>query len=57
MKQLYKKMLSMDLPAGLKVAIADSVGEVDYRISQGADEEVQLIALLAKLSSLKESAS
>lgn len=57
LKQLYKTMLSMDLPAGLQVAIADSVGEVDYRISQGADEEVQLIALLAKLSSLKGSSS
>ena len=29
--------------------LADAVGEVDFRLVEGADEEVQLSALLARL--------
>lgn len=51
LKQIYHHMLDMDLPSDLKVDLVDTVGEVEYRLSQGADEEIQLTALLAKLSS------
>ncbi|MEM2123186.1 MAG: replication factor C small subunit [Candidatus Bathyarchaeia archaeon] len=51
LKQIYYQMLNMDLPGDLKVDLVDAIGEVEYRLSQGADEEIQLTALLAKLSS------
>ncbi|MEM3108756.1 MAG: hypothetical protein QW569_03315, partial [Candidatus Bathyarchaeia archaeon] len=50
LKQIYRRMLDMNLPGDLKVDLVDTVGEVEYRLSQGADEEIQLTALLAKLS-------
>ncbi|MGC8962018.1 MAG: replication factor C small subunit, partial [Candidatus Bathyarchaeia archaeon] len=50
LKQIYHHMLNMDLPGDLKVDLVDTIGEVEYRLSQGADEEIQLTALLAKLS-------
>lgn len=50
LKQIYSYTLSMDLSGDLKVDLADTIGEIEFRLSQGADEEVQLTALLAKLS-------
>jgi len=38
-----------DVPEPWKVKLADVVGEVDFRLVQGSDEEVQLSALLARL--------
>ncbi len=38
-----------DIPEEWKIRLADVVGEIDYRLVEGSDEEVQLSALLAKL--------
>ena len=38
-----------DVPEPWKVKLADAIGEVDFRLVQGSDEEVQLSALLARL--------
>jgi len=37
------------IPERLKVRLADVIGDIDFRLVQGADEEVQLSALLARL--------
>jgi len=37
------------IPERWKVKLADVIGEIDFRLVQGADEEVQLSALLARL--------
>lgn len=37
-----------DIPEPWKIRLAGIVGEVDYRLVEGADEEVQLSALLAR---------
>jgi replication factor C small subunit len=38
-----------DVPEPWKIRLADLIGEVDFRLVQGADEEVQLSSLLARL--------
>jgi len=38
-----------EIPERWKIKLADVIGEVDFRLVQGADEEVQLSALLARL--------
>ena len=49
-KQVHSEIFNMKVPEKKKVSLADVIGEVDYRISQGADEEVQLSAMLARLA-------
>jgi replication factor C small subunit len=49
-KQLHHELFRMELPERRKVTLADFIGEIDFRISQGADEEVQLSALLAEMA-------
>ncbi len=49
-KQVHREIFDMKIPEKKKVNLADIIGEVDYRIAQGADEEVQLSAMLARLA-------
>jgi replication factor C small subunit len=48
-RQIHTEIFRSDTPEKWKIRLADIVGEVDYRLVEGADEEVQLSALLAKL--------
>jgi replication factor C small subunit len=50
-KQMHREIFSSDLsiPEDIKVTIADYIGEINFRLAEGADEEIQLNALLAKL--------
>lgn len=48
-KQVHNEIFRLDVPEVWKVRLADAVGEVDFRLVEGADEEVQLSALLARL--------
>ncbi len=48
-KQIHIELFRIDVPENLKVKLAEIVGEVDFRLVEGADEEVQLSALLARL--------
>jgi replication factor C small subunit len=48
-KQVHSEIFRLDIPEAWKVRLADAVGEVDFRLVEGADEEVQLSALLARL--------
>jgi len=56
-KQIHSEVFRMAIPEKKKVAIADAIGEVDYRLVEGADEEVQLSALLARLALVAERAN
>lgn len=49
-KQVHSEIYRMELPEKEKVELLDTAGEIDYRLVQGADEEVQLSALLARLA-------
>ncbi len=40
---------AIDLPDDAKVEIAETAADIDYRLTEGSDEEIQLTAFLAKL--------
>lgn len=48
-RQIHTEIFRAEIPEPWKIRLAGIVGEVDYRLVEGADEEVQLSALLAKL--------
>lgn len=48
--QIYKQIISIDLPDEIKVELVDRVGEYTFRIIEGANERIQLEALLAQLT-------
>ena len=45
--QMHRLVINMDIPAREKVELMDRVGEADYRITEGANERIQLDALIA----------
>ena len=45
--QIYRAMLDMTIPDRLKVDLIDRVGEIDFRMAEGANERIQLEALIA----------
>ena len=47
-RQMHTEIFRTDIPEPLKIKLAEAVGEIDYRLVEGSDEEVQLSALLAK---------
>ncbi len=53
-KQLHREIFSPDfkVPEELRVIIADYLGEIQFRLVEGADDEIQLNALLARLALL-----
>jgi len=50
LRQIHSEIFRFDMPEKWKIRIIMEVGEADYRISQGASEEVQISALLARLA-------
>jgi replication factor C small subunit len=48
-RQIHTEIFRAEIPEPWKIKLADIVGEIDYRLVEGADEEVQLSALLARL--------
>lgn len=51
-KQIHREVFSTELkiPEDLKILIADYAGEIQFRLTEGADDEVQLNAFLARLA-------
>ncbi|ARM75681.1 replication factor C small subunit [Acidianus manzaensis] len=51
-KQIHREITSndLDVPEELRVLLMDYLGEVEYRIVEGADDEIQLSALLSRLA-------
>ncbi len=48
-KQVYREVVALDVPDSVKVHLVDRVGEYSFRLGEGADERIQLEALLAQL--------
>jgi replication factor C small subunit len=46
----------MSLDDEIKAEIAELLADVDYRLTQGADEEIQLAFLLARLGAIGKKA-
>ncbi len=53
--QCYRAIVRMDMPKGLKVELIDYLGDTDFRLSEGANSDIQMEALVARfvLSSQK----
>ncbi len=49
---LYEKLLFLPIPEVLKIQISQKIGEIDFRIVEGANEEIQISYFLAYLYSL-----
>jgi len=49
MLQMYKEVQALPLPPRTKVALVDKIGEYNFRLVQGANERIQLEALLAQV--------
>ena len=49
-RQIHIEIFRSSLPERWKIKLAEAIGEVDFRLIQGADDEVQLSALLARLT-------
>ena len=48
LNQCYRTLLRRPLDQMLKVTLIDYIGETDFRISEGADSDIQMEALIAK---------
>lgn len=49
-RMIYSEVLRLGISEKRKVQLSDAIGEVDYRLTQGARPEIQLSALLAKFA-------
>ena len=49
-KQIHRELLGLELDEKLKLQLIDVVGEAEFRLLEGGSDEVQLNALLAKIS-------
>jgi len=47
--QMYKQISTLDVPDEAKVELVDKVGEYNFRLVEGANERLQLEALLAQI--------
>src|SRR5467141_27679 len=50
-RQVHSEIFRLPVPEKKRISLIEAVGEIDYRLVQGGDEEIQLSALLAKLAS------
>jgi len=50
-RQIHSEIFRLAIPEKKRIDLVEAVGEIDFRLVQGGDEEVQLSALLAKLAS------
>lgn len=46
--QCYRALVRRDMERSLKVQLIDHLGEADFRLSEGADADIQMEALLAR---------
>jgi replication factor C small subunit len=49
-RQMHSEVFRLTIPEEKRIAMIEAIGDADFRLVQGGDEEVQLSALLAKLS-------
>lgn len=48
-KQFHSEIFRLEIPEKWKVRLASAIGETEFRLIQGGDDEIQLSALLAKI--------
>ncbi len=46
--QCYRALVKREMDPGLRVALIDTLGEADFRLSEGASSDIQLEALVAR---------
>jgi replication factor C small subunit len=51
-RAFQRELIRMSLDDEVKAEVAELLADVDYRLTQGADEEIQLTYLLARLSAI-----
>jgi replication factor C small subunit len=49
LQQMHRFILDSSLKEKWKVGLIEAIGDADYKITSGADPEIQLSALLAKI--------
>jgi len=49
-RQIHSEIFRLTVPEKRRVSLVEAVGEIDFRLVQGGDEEIQLSALLARLA-------
>jgi replication factor C small subunit len=47
--QVYREVVNLEIPEKKKVALVDRIGEYDFRLVEGANEHIQVEALLAQI--------
>jgi replication factor C small subunit len=52
-KQIQKEILKLDIPDRNKMLLIEKCGEVEFRMTEGSDEYLQLEALLASVALAK----
>jgi Replication factor C. len=52
--QIHKALLDLNISDQLKAQLINSVGETDFRLSEGANETIQLEALIAEFVLLSQ---
>jgi len=50
LNQMFREINNLDIDERKKVELAEAIGETDFRIVEGANERIQLSALLAKMA-------
>jgi replication factor C small subunit len=48
-RQVHKEIFKAEIPEPWKIKLVAITGEIDFRLVEGSDEEVQLSAMLARL--------
>lgn len=46
--QIFRALVNREMDPALKVALIDHLGETDFRLSEGADTDIQMEALIAR---------
>jgi replication factor C small subunit len=49
-RQIHSEVFRLAVPEKTRISLIEAIGETDFRLVQGGDEEVQLSALLAHLA-------
>jgi replication factor C small subunit len=48
LNQCYRALVQRDIDRALKVKLIDAIGEADFRLSEGANSDIQMEALIAR---------
>ncbi len=57
LKQVHREIFNLDVPERAKMELIDRVGEFDFRLREGANERIQLEAMLAHFGLVEKSGS